>query len=591
MSFAVGIIDQQVRGLATRLHDRMEALLEKKVDETLGRSIAFVVLCVKAVLDLDDDDALDRLTEGGNDFGVDALDVSDVSEGEFTVTLFQGKYKHENLDGQAHFPEDGVAKAVAAIRALFNPHAPVDLNPRLLAHVEEIRSLIVDGYIPRVRFLLCNNGLPWQRPVAQRIIDREGFPANRVQFEHVNHDTLFQILQSTQPVDETIQFSGKAVVEDFDFSRVFLGKVTVGEIARLMQTHGDRLLERNVRRYLGMHGNRVNLGIRSTLCNEEERPSFFFYNNGITLICRQFSHNALQPADHEVRVEGLQIINGGQTCKTIQATLAELGPDAPRLDDAFVLVRLYQITGDDSKSFVHTITYATNSQNPVDLRDLRSNDPIQKQLELAMKDLGYEYRRQRSESGTRPGDVITSGIAATAVLSVWRRRPQQAKFMSGEHFGRLYDEIFGHELNAAQAIVAVLLFRIAESKRKRPPWRAPDFVRYASHFAAMLMGKLLLRDLGIGLDRLDHRSFAQAKALIDERGEEYFRLATLVIGAGLESLYGRMDIGFQRLSSLFRHGELLLVLDRDEAIDPMVLKELLAKDAAKTTRTHDLVDS
>lgn len=570
MSFNASIVDQQVRGLATRLHARLEEVLDKRLDEAMARSVAFVLISVKTMLDLSEEEALECLTEGGNDFGVDAIDVSDVVEGEFTVTLFQAKYKHANLDGSANFPEEGVIKAVAAVRALFNPHAPVDLNERLRARVEEIRSLIIDGFIPRVRYLLCNNGLAWQRPVAQRVIDREVFPPNRVQFEHVNHDTLIQILQATQPIKEIIQFSGKAIVEDFNFSRVFMGKVAVAEIARLMETHGDRLLERNIRRYLGLQGNRVNLGIRRTLEDEHERPNFFFYNNGITLICRQLSHNALQPADHKVRVEGLQIINGGQTCKTIQATVSDLGAGlgggggATDLEAAFVFVRLYQIAGEDSQSFVHTITYATNSQNPVDLRDLRSNDPIQKQLELAMAELGYEYRRQRSESAAKPND-ISSGTAAAAVLSVWRRRPQRARFMSGEHFGRLYDEIFDENLNAAQTVVAVLLFRLAENKRKRSPPGSPGFVRYASCFAAMLMGEQLLHDLGIPLERLDHRRFAEAKALIDQRGESYFEVALERLAVALGRLYGGQFISLQRLSATFRRGDLLEYLDPERS--------------------------
>jgi hypothetical protein len=36
-----------------------------------------------------------------------------------------------------------------------------------------------------------------------------------------------------------------------------------------MEGHGERLLERNIRRYLGLQGNRVNEGIRKTLMSEE----------------------------------------------------------------------------------------------------------------------------------------------------------------------------------------------------------------------------------------------------------------------------------------------------------------------------------
>lgn len=562
MNLTVSIIDQQVRGLSERLKGPLEEAVGKALDEIPLRSAGWVLLCVKTMLGLSDEEALECLTEGGNDFGVDAIHVSDVIEDEFTVTLVQGKYKHNNLEGSANFPEESVLKAVNATRFLFDLQAKVDVNPRLEARIEEVRSLILDGYIPRIRFLLCNNGISWKRPEAQRVIDREGFPPDRVIFEHVNHDSLIQIIQAPKPIKDTIMFSGKAIVEDFNFSRVFIGKVSVREIARIMDAHGDRLLERNIRRYLGLQGGqKVNLGIRDTLTSREERPNFFFYNNGITLICSRFNHDALQKADYRVLVEGLQIINGGQTCKTIQATLSDPLGDVANLDVAFVLVRLYQIT-EESGDLASKITYTTNSQNPVDLRDLRSNDPVQQQLELSIRQLGYGYRRQRGDFGGRATD-ITSGTAAEAVLSVWRRRPQQAKFMASEHFGKLYGEIFGKSLNGAQTVIAVLLFRLAENKRRRPPAGAPEFVRYAACFAAMLMGQYLLEDLAIPLERLDqldHRRFQEATTLVDERGEQYFERATARLQDALKRLYGEQPVSLQRLAATFRRGDLLRYL-------------------------------
>jgi hypothetical protein len=558
MNINVGIIDQQVRGLAQRSRAKLaEALGKATLDDTLARSVAFVVLCAKVMLDLSDEEAIDALTEGGNDFGVDAIELGDVSDGEFTVTLFQGKYHHEKLEGVNGFPQSGVEKAVQAVRTLFNPSAPVDLNPRLQAQIEDVRSLILDGNIPRVRFLLCSNGTSWKVPEAQAIIDREKF-GERAVFEHVNHDTLVRILQSTAPVKDALQFAGKAMVEDFNYARVFIGKVPVSELARLMDTHGDRLLERNIRRYLGLHGNRVNEAIAATLRSPSDCPNFYFYNNGVTLICDRFDYNALQSENHKVRVEGLQIINGGQTSKTIQSTFTVLSEQLPgiehSLDSAFVLVRLYQVPP-DAAAFVQTITYATNSQNPVDLKDLRSNDERQKQLELSMKDLGYEYRRQRTDSTPTPKD-ITVGTAAEAVLSVWRGSPQQAKFRTGEHFGKLYGTIFTNDLTGAQVVTAVLLFRIAENKRRRPPPGAPEFVRYASCFAAMLMGMYLLIELGVPLEKLDHRNFEQAKGLIERNGEQYFASAVSRIESALKRLYGGQPLSLQRLSATFRRGDL-----------------------------------
>ena len=398
------------------------------------------------------------------------------------------------------------------------------------------------------------------------MINRERFPEG-VRFEHVNHDTVVKLLQSTQPVKDTLRFKGKSIADDFNYIRVFVGKVAVSEIADLLSRHGDRLLERNIRRYLGMLGNRVNEGIKQTLLDPKQRPNFYFYNNGLTLTCTKFDYNALQKEDHPVKVEGLQIINGGQTCKTIEATLNALNPTSENLDQAFVLVRLYQLP-DDGADLIKTITYATNSQNPVDLRDLRSNDDRQRALQTSMEELGYTYRRQRSEDSFKATD-ITSATAAEAVLSVWRRRPQQAKFMTREHFGKLYETIFRADLNGAQVIIATLLFRMAENVRKRPPEGAPTFVPYAGAFIAMIMGDELLAEMGIKVAQLDHRNFEKARDLVHANGDRYIASAILKIQSALKMLYGSGEVSLQRLSATFRRGDLLEYLLLSELIFEM----------------------
>lgn len=116
-------------------------------------------------------------------------------------------------------------------------------------------------------------------------------------------------------------------------------------------------------------------------------------------------------------------------------------------ESAYVMVRIYQLA-EAHKDFVQDIPYTTNSQHPADLRDLRSNDEIQKQLEIGIADLDYTYKRQREEGGGG-SSVITSAIVAQSVLAIWRQRPHQAKFRRKEHFGKLYEDIF-KDLNAAQ---------------------------------------------------------------------------------------------------------------------------------------------
>jgi len=556
MNLNTSIIDQRLLGIQDEIRAQARAELGIADDNRL-KSLAFVYLCVKVMLDLDADAAFDCLTEGSGDFGVDALHVSEDMDGEFDVTLFQGKCKRD-LAGDAHFPAGGIAALINAVTYLFDPQADLgDINDRLRVGVEQARAMIRDGVIPRVRVIACNNGEKWHLD-GQALIDLAGF-GGQVTWEHVNHDVLVGILQNTKPVSETLRLVGKAVVEDMNFSRVCIGRIAVTEIAALMGIYRDRLLKRNIRRYLGLHGNRVNENISATLRHATEPENFYFFNNGLTLVCDDFKHNALQDKDFQIRVENLQIVNGGQTCMTIYKTAEALKQEGKSLSArATVLVRLYELPK-NNEDIVLRITQATNSQNPVDLRNLYANHVKQRQLEADMAGLGYTYRRKRMETPAKPLD-ITSGAAAEAVLAVWRQAPHQAKFFTREHFGKLYDRIFTSALNGAQVVIACLLYRIAENHRRRPGERDPLFVRYASCFIAMQMGRRLLKQGGLTLDDLDYRRFEYAKQLVNDYGEDYFSAACQDIDEALKTLYGQQEISIQQLSATFRRGDLIAKL-------------------------------
>jgi len=555
MNLNASIIDQRATGIQDDIR--------KEAEDDLGitdsgrlKSLAFLYLCVKTVLDLDRDEALDCLTEGGGEFGVDAMHMAEQMDGEFGVTLFQAKYAND-LEGNKGFPETGLNALINAIRHLFDPASVLEsINERLKMKVEEVRSMIRDGYIPRVRAIACSNGVKWGT-AAQDAIDRAGF-GEQVTWEYINHDTLVGILQRIKPVDEMLRLTGKAVIEDMNFSRVCIGRIPVTEVGSLMKKHGERLLGRNIRRYLGLQGNRVNEGIRKTLYSNNP-ADFYFFNNGLTLICSDFSYNALQGGDYQVRVENLQVVNGGQTCMTIFKALEEMhskGGSPPT--DASVMVRIYKLPKDNDY-IVLQITQATNSQNPVDLKDLRSNDERQLRLEASINGLGFIYRRKRMDSATAPID-ITAGAAAEAILAVWRDAPHQAKFLTREHFGKLYDKIFSDTLNGAQTIIAVLLYRIAENHRRRPTETDPVFVRYASCFIAMQMGFRLMKDMVVKPDQLDHRNYAKARSLIEQNGESYFLAAVEDVDKALKLLYGEQEISLQQLSATFRRGDLIIHL-------------------------------
>ena len=549
----VSIVDQQVQGLVAGHSDFFASC----GDENKQKATAFVLLVVKCVLDCDFDQAADCLTDGGNDFAVDAISVGDPDDGEFDVIIFQGKYKCKDLSGEANFPANGLQQVVSAVKVLFDPYANVTLNEKLRPRIEEVRSRVRDGMIPNVRVILCNNGLKWNE-VGDEIIAQASFPKDQVDFIHFNHDRVVEVLKRTKPIDTVLDLHGAAIVEEFNFKRVLIGKLPVVAIADLFDKYDVQLLERNVRRYLGLRSNRVNSAISDTLRSDEKRDNFYFFNNGITVVCNKFTHNALQQDNFKVKVFGMQIINGGQTCKTIQLTLKEEPSLREKIGGVDVLLRLYELDS-DSEDFVKDITFATNSQNPVELRDLHANDDIQKSLELGMSELGFVYRHKRDEaqSGTG-GKILQSSITAEAVLAIWRQRPHQSKFMRRELFGKLYDPIF-HGLNAAQAIMANMIFRFVENERKRPTIVTDkDFLPYSGHYVAMRVGVLLLRQMSMCLSDINHRTFADVYAAFEDSKAALYKEAVSDVDSVLSNLYkNRDELSFQQLAATFRRGDLI----------------------------------
>jgi hypothetical protein len=548
------IVDQRIRKIVADNPDKFEAISN---DNNKKLSKAFVCLAVSAYLDVEIEEAFDYMTDGGQDAGIDAICIGDVGDWDFSVTVFQGKYTFD-LDKDSNFPANSIQRVIGTIAAIFDPNKPVEMNDDLKSKVTEIRSLIADGYIPTIKCVFTNNGLKWNQD-GENHIANAGFPKEQVWFDHFNQRDIVNSIQSRKGISETVKLSGKSIQEDFNFKRVLIGKINVVELAKLFDRHGENLLEQNIRKYLGINRNRVNEAIKSTLLNEK-RDNFYFYNNGITMTCSKFSYNALQADDWSVKIENLQVINGGQTCKTILHTVREnSGID---YSQAYVLIRLYELSGDETDTLITDITIATNSQNPVDLRDLRANDEMQRRLETDIAGLGYIYKRKKDTSPYQQEKTILSSVAAESIYAIWRSKPHQAKFKRNDLFGAFYQEIFSN-INGSQLVIAVLIFRYSDLQRKKGEL-INDYphIPYSNYFMAMIMGKMLLGDLEIPFDKLSHRNFEQTKEYFETNKEELYIRANNEIVRVLGELYpeGYDMIDLRRLAATFRRGDLMMYL-------------------------------
>ena len=545
MDIAKQIIDQRIQKLIGENPSLFTESKEKNISK------AFLLLGVSAYLDMDYSEASQYITDGSYDGGLDAVYFVEGQDLQLNVILFQAKYTRD-LSKDSNFPANAVEKAVSTVNSVFDPSSHIELNEKSKKKVDEIRSLILDGRIPYVTFVMLNNGSRWTSE-GDVCIDNHFKNQSQVKFVHFNHADIVRFLDRSKKIDAQITLSGKAVQENFNYKRVILGRVAVTEIFRLMEKFGDTLLEKNIRRYLGK--NAVNSGIIDTLLSEDKDQNFFFYNNGITFVCGKMSYNALQKEDWILKTNDLQIINGGQTCKTIYQTIRE-NPSRD-FSNVFVLLRLYEISEDEN--IVQDITYATNSQNPVDLRNLKSNDEAQILLEKSAADLGFSYKRKRDFSTTK--DAIPANVAAEAVLSVWRDKPHIARYRKNDLFDTFYESIF-KDLNAAQMVIAVLIFRYSDTMRKKDSDdREISAIRsFESHFIANIIGKILLEKSSLNIDSLTHRNFREVEALFEGQKELFFHKAESLLVDMLRDYFGNKpltSLDGRTLAAPFRRFDLM----------------------------------
>ena len=162
-------------------------------------------------------------------------------------------------------------------------------------------------------------------------------------------------------------------------------------LASIYIDHGSKVLEGNVRAFLGAGGTKsVNSGIKRTINNDPTK--FFTYNNGIATTAADVEVEEIDGELLITKIVDLQIINGGQTT----ATLAEavLKKTNVELEGIYVPMKLTVIDDRESENengvrfydqMVQDIAKYANSQNKVTAADLFSNDPFHIWMEKMSK--------------------------------------------------------------------------------------------------------------------------------------------------------------------------------------------------------------
>ncbi len=161
------------------------------------------------------------------------------------------------------------------------------------------------------------------------------------------------------------------------------------------------LFEENIRDYLGNKG--INSKIAKTLEDENERANFFYYNNGITVICDSVKKETSTGGGYQRRyvTYNPQIVNGCQTVNTIYEVLKKYNEEdiVNEFKDTFVMVKLLVLNQEHEYLYKNIVKY-NNSQNAINEKSFEANKSIFRNIQREFENRGFLLSVKQSDTNT-----------------------------------------------------------------------------------------------------------------------------------------------------------------------------------------------
>lgn len=464
---------------------------------------------------LEPDEVEDALCDGSNDKGIDAI-VIDPDAREINVFQSRRRRTEDRTQGDSDLKEfrgaapyfrgpDGIDDLLSA--------APNDDLRRLLVR-HELRDLLDDEEPWTVNLVYVTNAEPDASANAYVEASRDETPRlavwDRKQLTAVARRTVRPGLLSGEytlaPRSEVIVAPLRGDVE------MAIALVPANELVRLPGIDDLTLFAINVR--LGLGRTKINRELAGTIRDEQlDHALFPAYHNGITILTDRLSTD-----DEGLHLDGVAVVNGCQSLLALYANRTSLTPNLT------LLVKAVQLSED--ATLADTITYRSNNQNAVNIRDQRANDPIQRDLQSQVTErFGDElfYVIRRGEQCPPGRAALENQDAAQHIMAIWLREPWSA-VRKLKLFDDDYRRIFNRTIDAPKLYLAYHIKQMTEERRaKLLPSLIASFasVRFTIVYLTAAVGResdlgsAFFDDPGRWLPEKDDEVFSQLAELMD----------------------------------------------------------------------------
>lgn len=426
------------------------ALLDEQFEsyEVGGRTASAAMLAwfLANVERLEPEQVVDAICDGSGDKGIDALEVDDdLSE----ITLYQSKRMQSPSKGQG----DADLRALVASAEYFRSPETVDgllaskpnAELRKLLIRNDVRNKVADGY--KVRRIVYVTNAPLD-PAGESYV--EAMASREPALDVWHGDRLAAVAERVRRADlrpetVTLRAAGAPLEDGLDGqARLAVALVPASELLALPGIEDLTLFSRNVR--LSAGGTRINKELARTVADPHEHALFPACHNGITILTL-----GLSVEGDALTLDGASVVNGCQSLLQLHRSRALI------TDDLKLLVKVVQLP-DSAGELSDKITYRANNQNAVNIRDQRSTDPIQLDLQRQVAgafagDFRYTVKIGEIAEGPR---VLDNTLAAQLIMATYRERPYAA-VRKVRLFDQDYHEVFARDIDAHRLFLLQLV--------------------------------------------------------------------------------------------------------------------------------------
>jgi len=371
-------------------------------NEFLSRALAAYSINV-LYTEVDNHSVASSITDGSRDNGIDLIYYN---EERNELCLVQSKYNHK---GNSEPSIGEIHSFIGGIKDLINTKFD-KFNQKINSRRDEIVTILEKSKL-KFKIILVytatNLSLDARREFNDLLDELNDF-RDVAELEIINQKRLYASLHNrnnSRNIDIDIDLKNWGGY-DGEMEAVY-GQVSAIQIANWWENYGNSLYDYNLRKLLG--NTQINDEIRKTI--ETEPELFWYYNNGITIVCEELDKKRKGNTNHfgTFECKGISVVNGAQTVGVIgkyaQTIPSIVGEDEKgNLDNMYIPLKIISITSVDdegqeylNEAFASAVTTKNNRQNEIKERDFISLDSYQKKIERDLAFIGIKYQLMRSE--------------------------------------------------------------------------------------------------------------------------------------------------------------------------------------------------